>query len=174
LVNIIASLDTKLPQQQAVALALEQYLVDFKMMVVGIEDANVGLIHALGSLCYRDQHSFEKLGIRMMWTGPLRDFRGERAKQVLCTSQECLLNTMHYANVSLIEVICRYVIESDSLLLEVRDNDRRLAIREVGRPRGKGLESMSLRAQKMGCHLKIFIKPQRASVFSSWSVNTHK
>jgi signal transduction histidine kinase len=86
---------------------------------------------------------------------------------VLLTSQECLSNIMHHAGVSVIEVICRYVIESDSLLLEVRDNDRRRAIREAGRPRGKGLESMSLRAQKMGCHLKIFTKPQRASVFSS-------
>jgi hypothetical protein len=74
LVNIIASLDTKLPQQQAVALALEQYLVDLKMMVVGIEDANVALIHALGSLRYRDQHSFEKLGIWMTWTGRCTTF----------------------------------------------------------------------------------------------------
>jgi hypothetical protein len=80
LVNIIASRDTNMPQQQAVALALEQCLVDLKMMVEGIEDAIDGLIHALGNLRYRVQHSLEKLGIRMMWKvdmdGSLHDFRG--------------------------------------------------------------------------------------------------
>lgn len=162
LVNILATLDTHAPQQQAVALALEQCLIDLKMMVDGIDDANEGLINALGCLRYRVQHSLDKLGIRMIWNvdmdGPLQDFRGDRAQQVLRISQECLSNIMRHAKASVIEVICLYVSESDSLLLEVRDNGRGIPSREAGRPLGKGLESMRLRAQKLGGHLQISTK----------------
>lgn len=162
LVNILAALDTHAPQQQAVALALEQCLVDLKIMLDGIDSTNDGLIDALGRLRYRVQHSLDKLGIRMIWTvdmdGPLQDVRGDRAQQVLRISQECLSNIMRHAHASVVEVICRYVPESDSILLEVRDNGRGIPSREAGRPLGKGLESMRLRARNLGGHLQIATK----------------
>jgi len=162
LVNILATLDSHAPQQQAVALALEQCLVDLKIMVDGIDSTNDGLIDALGRLRYRVQHSLDKLGIRMIWQvdmdGPLQDFRGDRAQQVLRISQECLSNIMRHAHASVVEVICHYVHESDSILLEVRDNGRGIPSREGGRPPGKGLETMRLRASKLGGHLQIATK----------------
>ncbi|MBK5207330.1 MAG: histidine kinase, partial [Polaromonas sp.] len=57
-----------------------------------------------------------------------------------------------------VEVVCRYVPESDSLLLEVRDNGTGIARREAGQPVGKGLEGMRLRALKLGGHLQIDTK----------------
>jgi signal transduction histidine kinase len=162
LVNILARLDIQAPQQQAVALALEQCLVDLKMIVDGIGSANDGLIDALARLRYRVQHSLDKLGIRMIWIvdmdGPLQDFRGERAQQVLRISQECMANIMCHAHASVVEVRCHYVPESDSILLEVRDNGCGISSREAGRPLGKGLESMRLRALKLGGHLEIATK----------------
>ena len=162
LVNILARLDTQAPQQQAVALALEQCLLDLKMIVDGIGSADDGLIDALGRLRYRVQHSLDKLGIRMIWMvdmdGPLQDFRGDGAQQVLRIAQECVANIMRHAHASVVEVRCNYVPESNSILLEVKDNGCGIPSREAGRPLGKGLESMRLRALKLGGHLEIVTK----------------
>jgi signal transduction histidine kinase len=98
----------------------------------------------------------------MIWMvdmdGPLEDFRGDQAQQVLRISQECVANIMRHAHASVVEVRCHYVPESDSMLLEVRDNGRGIPSREAGRPLGKGLESMRLRALKLGGHLEIATK----------------
>jgi signal transduction histidine kinase len=94
---------------------------------------------------------------------------------VLRISQECLSNIMRHANASVIEVICRYVSERDSLLLEVRDNGCGIASREAGRPRGKGFESMNLHARKMGGHLQIFTKAKVGTRIQILvTLNTHK
>ncbi|UUZ70742.1 histidine kinase dimerization/phosphoacceptor domain-containing protein [Polaromonas sp. P1(28)-8] len=67
IVNILSSLDSHAPQQQAVALALEQCLVDLKMTVDAIDSADDNVLEALGRLRYRVQHSLDTLGIRMVW-----------------------------------------------------------------------------------------------------------
>lgn len=162
LVNILATLDIHAPQQQAIALALEQCLLDLKIMVDTIDSGDVSVIDALGSLRYRVQHSLDKLDIRMVWKvdvdGPLQAFRGERAQQVLRITQECLSNVMRHAQAGVVEVVCRYVPESDDMLLDVRDNGCGMVSREAGRPEGKGLESMRWRARKLGGHLQIVTK----------------
>jgi len=162
LVNLLASLDTHAPQQQEVALALEQCLMDLKIMVDTIDTTDDSVIDALGRLRYRVQHSLDKLGVRMIWKvdvdGPLQALRGERALQVLRITQECLSNIMRHAHASVVEVVCCYVPESESMLLEVRDNGTGIARREAGQPMGKGLEGMRLRALKLGGHLEIATK----------------
>jgi signal transduction histidine kinase len=162
LVNLLASLDTHAPQQQEVALALEQCLMDLKIMVDTIDTTDDSVIDALGRLRYRVQHSLDKLGIRMIWKvdvdGPLQALRGERALQVLRITQECLSNIMRHSHASVVEVVCCYVPESESMLLEVRDNGTGIASRGAGQPVGKGLEGMRLRALKLGGHLEIATK----------------
>lgn len=164
LVNILATLDLHAPQQQAVALALEQCLVDLKFMVDRMDSTDESVVEALGRLRYRVQHALDKLGIRMVWMvevdGPLQDFHGERAQQVLRITQECLSNIMRHAKATAIEVICHYLPESDSMLLEVRDNGCGIASREAGRPNGKGLEGMQRRARKLDGYLQIATKPR--------------
>lgn len=164
LVNILATLDTHAPQQQSVALALEQCLVDLKVMVDGIDSTDESVVEALGRLRYRVQHALDKLGIRMVWAvdvdGPLQDFHGERAQQVLRITQECLSNIMCHAKATVVEVVCHYLPESNSLLLEVRDNGCGIASREAGRPAGKGLEGMQRRARKLDGYLQIATKPR--------------
>lgn len=159
LVNLLATLDTHAPQQQALALALEQCLMDLKIMVDTIDTSDGSVVDALGQLRYRVQHSLDQLGIRMVWKvdvdGPLQALRGERAQQVLRIAQEGLSNIMCHAQASVVEVVCRYVAESQSMLLEVRDNGTGMARREAGQPTGKGLQGMRLRAHKLGGHLQI-------------------
>lgn len=163
LVGILATLDAHSPQQQAVALALEQCLVDLKMMVDVIDDADDSVIDALGRLRYRVQHGLDGLGIKMRWAvdayGPLQNLHGDTAKQVLRIAQECLSNVMRHSQATAVEVVCSYVPANNFLLLEIRDNGRGIPRREAGAPSGKGLENMKKRARGMGGHLQIFTKP---------------
>ncbi|MGV8804215.1 MAG: sensor histidine kinase [Polaromonas sp.] len=167
LMNLLATLDTHKPEQQAIALILEQSLLDLKVMVDSIESTEGNVIQALGMLRYRVQHALDKLGIRMVWMvdvdGPLENFCGERALHVLRITQECISNTMRHAGASVIEVICRYHSESDCLQLEVHDNGRGIPSRKDGRPTGKGLSGLQRRADKLGGKLKIVTKAQHGT-----------
>ncbi len=163
LVSILATLDARSPQQQAVALALEQCLVDVKLMVDVIDDADDSVIDALGRLRYRVQRGLDVLGIKMRWAvdvqGPLQNLRGDTAKQVLRIAQECLSNVMTHSQATTVEVVCSYLPAENFLLLEIRDNGSGIPRREVAVPGGKGLENMKKRALSIGGHLQIFTKP---------------
>ncbi|ABE44458.1 sensor histidine kinase [Polaromonas sp. JS666] len=162
IVNILSSLDSHAPQQQAVALALEQCLVDLKMTVDAIDSANDNVLVALGRLRYRVQHSLDTLGIRMIWKVEICDeleaVRGEPAQQALRIAQESLSNVMRHAHASVVEVVCRFVPETQQMVLEVRDNGEGIARSKEGRPSGKGLEGMRRRAQSIGAELVISSK----------------
>jgi signal transduction histidine kinase len=159
IVNILSTLDSHSPHEQAVALALEQCLADLKMTVDAIDSANDNALEALGRLRYRVQHSLDKLGIRMLWKveicGELEAVRGEQAQQVLRIAQECLSNVMRHANASVVGVVLRFVPETNSLVLEVHDNGQGIGRGRVGRTAGKGLKSMRRRAQTIGGELRI-------------------
>ena len=169
LVNILSSLDVKTPQQQAIALAIEQCLVDLKMTVDALDSVNDNVLDALGRLRYRVQHSLDKLGIQMSWRVEVRDeleaVRGEVAQHALRIAQEALANVMLHARASAVEVVCRFVPESTMMVLEVRDNGRGIPRRKEDRPldegthrSGKGLASMRHRAQTLGGELSISSK----------------
>lgn len=163
IVSILSSLDSHTPQQQAVVLALEQCLLDLKMTVDAIDSANDNVIEALGSLRYRVQHSLDKLNIRMVWKVEICDeleaVRGVQAQQVLRIAQECMANVMRHANASEVKVICRFVPETNSLLMEVRDNGQGITTsKDGGRGAGKGLKGMRRRSQAIGGELVISSK----------------
>ena len=162
LVSILSSLDDKAPQQQAVALALENCLLDLKMTVDAMDSGNDSVVEALGRLRYRVQHSLDKLGIVMSWKVDmcveLEAVRGEKAQQVLRIAQESLANVMRHANASTVEVVCRFVRENEHMVLEVRDNGSGIVRDQQGRPTGKGLTSMRRRAKASGGELIIASK----------------
>lgn len=162
IVNILSSLDSLAPGQHLVAMALEQCLADLKMTVDAIDSANDNALEALGRLRYRIQHSLDRLGIRMLWKveicGELEAVRGEPAQQVLRIAQECLTNVIRHADASVVGVVLRFVPETNSLVLEVRDNGRGIGRGRAGRTGGKGLESMRRRAQLIGGELLISSK----------------
>lgn len=162
IVNILSSLDSHAPQQQAVALALEQCLVDLKMTVDAIDSANDNVLEALGQLRYRVQHSLDKMGIRMIWRVEICDeleaVRGVQAQQVLRIAQECLSNVMRHARATAVEVVCRFVPEPGRLVLEVYDNGQGIDRSQRYRSTGKGLEGMRRRAQSVGGELLISSK----------------
>ena len=162
LVSILSSLDDKAPQQHAVALALENCLLDLKMTVDAIDSGNDNVVEALGRLRYRVQHSLDKLGIVMSWKVDmcveLEEVRGEKAQQVLRIAQESLANVMRHANASTVEVVCRFVSENEHMVLEVRDNGSGIVRDQQGHPTGKGLTGMRRRAKATGGELMISSK----------------
>lgn len=178
LVTLLSTLDSALPKDQRMALALEKCLVDLKMTVDALDVSTDNILDALGRLRYRVQHSLDKLGIQMLWRVEVRDelaaVRGEAALHTLRIAQESLSNVMVHAQASAVEVVCRYLLETDMLLLEVRDNGcgiarhRSAASGPAGQagqsgligtaPSGKGLINMRNRAKSMGGELTISSK----------------
>lgn len=178
LVTLLCTLDSALPKDQRMALALEKCLVDLKMTVDALDASTDNILDALGRLRYRVQHSLDKLGIQMLWRVEVRDelaaVRGDAALHTLRIAQESLSNVMMHAHASAVEVVCRYLAETDTLLLEVRDNGcgiarhRGAASGSAGQagqsgfigtqPSGKGLINMRNRAKSMGGELTISSK----------------
>lgn len=162
IVNILSTLDFHVPQQQALALALEQCLVDLKMTVDAMDGANDNVLEALGRLRYRVQHSLDKLGIRMDWNieicAQFEAVRGAQALQALRIAQESLANVMRHAQATTVEVVCRFVADTNYMVLEIRDNGRGIPRGHGEKPTGKGLEGMRQRAKEIGAELLILSK----------------
>lgn len=163
IVTILSSLDSHTPQQQAVAFALEQCLVELKMTVDAIDSANDNVLEALGRLRYRMQHSLDKLGISLGWNVEICDeleaVHGDLALQALRIAQESLSNVMRHAKASTVVVVCRFDQETSHMILEVRDNGQGITRGPDGRATGKGLEGMRRRANQFGGELRISSKP---------------
>lgn len=164
IVNLIATLDPHSRRQQAMAIALEQCLLDLKIMVDSIEGEHDTIVDALARLRYRIQPSLDRLGIEMTWNVRDSDLLGtltpDQVLQLLRISQEALSNVMRHSQASVVEVTCRYVVSSHSLMLEICDNGQGVQATAAGKPTpGKGLRSMRERAAALGASLD-FSHPQ--------------
>jgi signal transduction histidine kinase len=164
LVNLIATLDPRSQRQQAMAIALEQCLLDLKIMVDSIEGEHDTIVDALARLRYRIQPSLDRLGIQMTWNVQDSDQLGalapDQVLQLLRISQEALSNVMRHSQASVVEVTCRYVVSNHSLLLEICDNGQGVHATAAGKhTAGKGIRSMRERAAATGASLD-FSHPQ--------------
>ena len=159
LVNLIATLDPHSAQQQAMAIALEQCLLDLKIMVDSIDGEHDSIIDALARLRYRIQPALDRLGIHMAWSmqdaAELARVTPDKVLQLLRISQEALSNVMRHAHASTVEVTCRYLPYSQCLLLEICDNGRGIqAAMADRRGTGKGLSGMRQRAETIGASIE--------------------
>jgi signal transduction histidine kinase len=159
LVGVLSTLDPHAPEQQVLGVALEQCLLDIKLTVDGIESGDQNIVEALGSLRYRVQRPFDRLGIHLIWDVEiciaLETVRGEEARQILRIAQECLSNVMRHAKGSWVLVSCRYETQTGCMEFEVRDNGAGIAQDMCPEALGKGLENMRLRARSIGAELVI-------------------
>lgn len=158
IVSLLSGLDRSVPQQEEMASALEQCLLDIKLLVDAIEDNSACVVDALGRLRYRVQHALDRLGISMVWEvdvdGPLEQVCGERSRQVLRITQECLSNAMRHAQATTVWVSCRYLPDQQALFLCIRDDGQGF-VAGAGAGFGHGLEGMRRRASAMGGRLDI-------------------
>lgn len=163
LVSILSSLDRGIPQQRSLSLALEQCLLDVKILVDAIDESSESVTDALGRLRYRVQHSLDRLGIQMVWDvdvdGPLQTLQDDRSRQVLRIAQESIANVMRHSKARTVWLSCHCQADQQTLVLEVRDDGVGFEPCEGGRGRGKGLEGMRRRAEACGGRLDIESAP---------------
>lgn len=162
LVNLIATRDRSVPEQKEMAQALEECLLDVKMLGDGINDAEEPGLEGLGRLRYRVQPSLHRLGIALVWDmndRPALDaFTDERVRQVLRIAQEAWANVMRHSRATAFEVSCVYVPEAEALMVSVSDNGIGMEGERRSQSTGKGVEGMRWRAGSIHGPLEISSK----------------
>lgn len=163
IVSIISSLDPSDSQQRAVASALEQCLLDVKILVDDIEETHENVLDALGRLRYRVQHSLDRLGIELVWEvdfeGPLLQLNDDRSRQVLHVAQEALANVMRHSGATRVTVRCQASPAGRAMMLEVHDDGSGFEVPLPGGSGGKGLNGMHRRAASVKGRLVILSEP---------------
>ncbi len=154
MVAILAGLDRDDPRESDLASSLEQCLLEVKILVDAIDDADEHVIDALGRLRYRVQPSLDRLGIVLHWNvpldGPLTTVRRERSRQVLRVAQEALANAMRHSGASAIRLSCGLDVTARALVLEVLDNGQGMGKVATPSSAGKGVTGMRRRAAAIG------------------------
>jgi signal transduction histidine kinase len=174
LVSILSSLDLRNPDQQALALSLEQCLLDLKITVDTLQQETPCLVEGLAMLRYRLQPSLTRLGLELTWD--VEDhpaFEALPPLQVthsLRIAQEAAANVLRHAGASRISISCRYLDEDNRICLRMTDNGRGLvagglepASTGARGARGRGLIGMRRRAQEAGLELSIDSTPGRGT-----------
>lgn len=158
LVHLIASLNIHGNEQRAIVLALEQCLLDMKLLVDNIanDPDNGNVVALLANARYRVQHVLQRLHIELEWqmddTQTLQRLKGLRAMHVLRIFQEALANMIQHSQATCVQVRCCHEPAHDCLLLEIRDNGVGLqpCSGVTNPPGGKGMTGMQLRAELLG------------------------
>lgn len=168
LVNMLSSLDRSVPQERAMAEALEQCLLDVKILVDDIDTSQECILDALARLRYRVQSSLDRLGIRLHWDvrdeGPLSEVCDERSRQVLRIAQEALANVMRHSRARDITFSCRYSHEAEAMVLDIADNGVGFDRHGHGDARGKGLQGMRRRADSIQAELLVRSTPGAGTI----------
>lgn len=164
LVNILASLDRSVPQQRSMADALEQCLLDVKILVDDIDSTQECVLDALARLRYRVQASLDRLGIHLHWDltddPKLQTVCDERGRQILRITQESLANVMRHSRARNVSVCCRYSPQAQALLLDITDDGVGFDSHDPGFQQGKGLQGMRRRAASVQADLLVRSLPR--------------
>lgn len=164
LVAILSSLDLRQPDQKALALALEQCLLDLKITVDSLQQETPSLLDGLAMLRYRIQPSLSRLGVELHWQlddhDAIRRLPSLRVTHSLRIAQEAVANVLRHSDADVMTVRCRYLPLSHEVELVVQDDGRGLPLTSDERARvGRGLSGMRRRAQEAGLQLAIRSQP---------------
>ena len=175
LTTIISALDHGSPQERATAAALQEALIDLKLLVDGV-DEEASVVSLLANLRYRTRPLLEAAGIELGWhvadEALLEQVQGPPAREILRIAQESLANVVHHSGGDAVTVTLCHMKAQDALWLEIADNGRGIgpspdvepedaapAAWPPGRPGGKGLPGMRRRAQQLGGQLDVHSVP---------------
>ncbi|MBP3982089.1 ATP-binding protein [Acidovorax sp. JG5] len=165
LVSTMGLLDPQLPAHSQALRALEQCLLDLRLVVDSMDSAADSLTLRLARLRHRIQPVLDRRGIQMAWNVQTADGVetpcAERAQHMVSIVQEALSNVLQHAQATQVRVSVEHDAGQDAWCLEVCDNGRGLpeessALR--ARPSGFGMEGMHRRARQMGGALEL-IRP---------------
>jgi len=162
LVSTMGLLEPKLPAHAQALRALEQCLLDLRLVVDSMDSATDSLEDRLARLRHRIQPVLDRRGIQMAWN--VHTAEGvetpcaERAQHMVSIVQESLSNMLQHAQATQVKVSLDHDEQQGAWCLEVSDNGRGLpeessALRAG--PSGFGLEGMRNRALQMGGALEL-------------------
>ena len=162
LINAMVLLDPQIPAQSQALRALEQCMLDLRLVVDSMDRDTDSLIDHLARLRHRMQPVLERRGITMVWHVDLADGVDApvagRAQHMLAIVQEALSNMLQHAQATQVAVRLTRDRELGAWRLEICDNGRGLPAESVASPApssGFGLEGMRGRALQMGGALEL-------------------
>ena len=174
LVAILSSLDLRQPDQQALALSLEQCLLDLKITVDTLQQDAPCLVEGLAMLRYRIQPSLTRLGVDLHWDiedhPALDDLPPLQVTHCLRIAQEAAANVLRHSGAQQMRMACRYLENGNLVSLTIADNGKGLPVDELKKPaqpirgpRGRGLIGMQRRAAEANLTISITSVPGRGT-----------
>ncbi len=149
LTTLMLAQSSELPQQTMVTL-LQECLDDMRLVIDSTSPANRDLLPVLGNFRFRMESRFRALGIGFEWRNQAipeaLELEPDVGLQVLRIVQEALANTLKHAQAKNVLVELRFCPQS----LCIRIVDDGIGFEEATKPKGRGVNNMRLRAQKIG------------------------
>ena len=138
LINAMVLLDPQTPAQSQALRALEQCVLDLRLVVDSMDRDTDSLIDHLARLRHRMQPVLERRGITMVWHVDLADGVDApvagRAQHMLAIVQEALSNMLQHAQATQVAVRLTRDRELGAWRLEICDNGRGLPAESVASP----------------------------------------
>jgi len=160
IVGVMARLDRDDAALQPLAQALEQCLLELRLVVDSMDGDDDVLPGRLARLRHRLQPALDQRGIALRWNvGGARDVNwpsGEAAREFSAIVQEAISNILQHADATELSLTLQPLgppdIPPEAWCLQVRDNGRGL---QAGVDTGQGLANMRRRAERQGAHWEL-------------------
>ena len=155
----MALLDPAMPTQNLALQALEQCLMDLRLVVDSMDSTDESLPERLARLRHRLQPVLQHRGIVLAWevdgTPDEHLPSGDQVAHLVHIVQEALSNMLQHSHATLLHIRLAHLAHEQAWHLEVIDNGIGLPSDLAQGAVGKGLASMLARAKMADCHLQL-------------------
>ena len=159
LVSAIALLDPATPSQKLALSALEQCLLDLRLVVDSMDSSDESLPDRLARLRHRIQPVLQHRGIVLAWEVDCTPHEhlpsGDQAAHLAHIVQEALSNMLQHSGATRVHIRLAHLPHEQAWHLEVTDNGNGLPSAPGQGTAGQGLTSMLARAQLADCQLQL-------------------
>ena len=159
LVSAIALLDPATPSQKLALSALEQCLLDLRLVVDSMDSSDESLPDRLARLRHRIQPVLQHRGIVLAWEVDCTPHEhlpsGDQAAHLAHIVQEALSNMLQHSGATRVHIRLAHLPHEQAWHLEVTDNGIGLPSAPGQGTAGQGLTSMLARAQLADCQLQL-------------------
>lgn len=164
LINTMVLLDPQVPAQSQALRALEQCMLDLRLVVDSMDSGTDSLIDRLARLRHRMQPVLDRRGINMAWhVQPASDadiLDAVRAQHMVAIVQEALSNVLQHAQATQVTVRLSHSQDGEQgrWQLDICDNGRGVSQASMAArapSSGFGLEGMHARARQIGAVLEL-------------------
>jgi two-component system, NarL family, sensor histidine kinase DevS len=163
LVNALALLHARTPPDREAQAALEQCMLDLRLVVDSMDAQDEPVTARLARLRHRLQPVLERRGMHLAWDMVLPGHPPEpnphSAQQLVSVVQEALSNVLQHSGATQVGISVRYLPATDLWQAEVCDNGRGLDVQQLAHGSGTGIAGMHQRARLAGGQLVLSPQP---------------